>query len=231
MYPLLYGLFFGLVLAILVGPILFSLIQAGLEHGFKAGLMIGLGVWISDVLFILCVYFGVSYVIAITEWDGFEEYLGVGGGIVLIIIGVGTVLTKPPPFKMKKAIEPELLDPQHLSGVGKLVIEKPSKSNVVSFFTLWLKGFLINTINPFTVFFWIATMTTVVVKNAYTPLDSGLFFGGILLVIVSSDLLKLYLARIIRDKLQYKHVLKARQISGIALVIFGIVLMVRVFVH
>ena len=76
---LLKGIMLGLLLSILVGPILFALIQAGIERGFRAGAMIGLGIWISDLLFILFAYFGISYLLDILEWDWFELTLGIAG--------------------------------------------------------------------------------------------------------------------------------------------------------
>ena len=49
---LLKGLSYGVVLSFLVGPIVFTLLQASLERGIKIALSVGLGVWISDFLFI-----------------------------------------------------------------------------------------------------------------------------------------------------------------------------------
>ena len=193
----------GLLLTIMVGPILFALIQAGIERGFRAGAMIGLGIWISDFIFILFAYFGISYLLNILEWSGFELTVGIAGGIVLIITGVLTILSKPP--EIGKA-----------SGVSG------------SYFTLWLKGFLINTINPFTVFFWATIMTTIVAKDNLNGQNAAFFFGGIMGTIVITDSLKVLLAKAIRRWLKPKHILWTRRISGIALVVFGIVLMVRV---
>ena len=53
----------------MLGPIFFALIQAGIEQGFRAGAMVGFGVWVSDFLFVASVYWGVSYIMAITAWD------------------------------------------------------------------------------------------------------------------------------------------------------------------
>ena len=87
------GIWFGLMLAVLAGPILFALLQAGIEQGFKAGMMVALGVFFSDVLFVLTVYFGLTYILAIVNLDGFKITLGVAGGIALILIGIGTLLS------------------------------------------------------------------------------------------------------------------------------------------
>ena len=195
----------GLLLTIMVGPILFALIQAGIERGFRAGAMIGLGIWISDLIFILFAYFGISYLLNILEWNGFELTLGIAGGFVLIITGVLTILSKPP--KIGKP-----------AGISK------------SYFALWMKGFLINTINPFTVFFWATVMTTIVAKDNLNGQSAAFFFGGILGTIVITDSLKVFLAKAIRRWLKPKHILWTRRISGVALIVFGVVLMIRVMV-
>lgn len=208
MHPFLYGLYFGLILCFLVGPIFFALLQAGIERGFRAGLMIGFGVWISDLLFMVAVYFGVSYIVEITEWNGFEFTLGLVGGVILIVFGCGTILSPPPDIYASST--------------------KSMAKRSASYLALSAKGFLINTINPFTFFFWISVMSTVVIKDEYDPQKAFYFFFGILLMIIITDILKIYLAKRIRKNLKQTHVLWMRRITGIALVVFGIVLMVRV---
>jgi len=204
---LLNGIVWGLALSILMGPILFTLVQTGIERGFRAALMIGIGVWVSDILFIGSLYSSVQYLQDITEWDGFKLYLGIIGGIILIGIGSGTLFSKPPDFEVYK---------------------KGRKKFSESYFALWLKGFLINTINPFTVLFWVGIMSTVVVKDNLNFWQASLFLGGILGTIIFTDLLKVILAKKIRKYFQPKYILLMRRISGSALVIFGIILIVRV---
>lgn len=206
MHPLLNGILFGLLLTILLGPILFALLQTGIERGFRAGAMVGLGVWISDMLYILLAYFGVSYLMQAASWPGFELLLGIGGGLILIGSGLATVLSKPPTLGVA---------PKGFSG---------------TYFALWLKGFLINTVNPFTVFFWISVMTTVVAKDDFQRSDAIYFFGGILGTIIITDLLKVLLAKMIRQYLRPVHLMWTRRIAGIALILFGIGLIIRVAV-
>jgi threonine/homoserine/homoserine lactone efflux protein len=205
MQPFLNGLFFGLTLTILLGPIFFALIQAGLERGFRAGFAMGVGIWLSDLIFIIAVYLGVSRIVSVTEIEGFKLWVGIAGAVVLLLIGFLTLWGKPPDMN-----EPILT----------------KKKLGASYLVLAVKGFLINTINPFTFFFWISVMTAVVLKKEYS--EASQFFVGIMLVIVFSDLLKVSLAKYISNKLKAHHVLWMRRISGCALIAFGIALMVRV---
>ena len=198
------GILMGLALSFLVGPILFALIQVGIEQGFRAGVVLGLGIWISDFVYIGSVYWGISYVAAVTEMEGFEFYLGGIGGIILIAIGLGTFFSPPP------------------------ALESGTKVTNSSYLALWMKGFLINTLNPFTLLFWLSMMSTVVLKEELSDLQAGLFFGGIMGTVVIFDSLKVYLAKLIRNKLKPLHILRMRQVSGAALFIFGVALIVRV---
>lgn len=124
------GIQAGLVLALLLGPIFFALIQTGVERGIRAGVVLGLGVWVSDFIYIASVYAGLNYITQWTQSERFMLCLGIAGGIILISIGIGTLLSKPPDWGQKMIV-----------------------STQASYLSLWVKGFLVNTINPFTVFF------------------------------------------------------------------------------
>ena len=204
------GIIWGLGLAILVGPLLFALIQESIERGWVAGLMVGLGIWVSDALFIAAVYFGMNSILEITNWSGFELTLGIAGCIILLVVGFGTIFGKPPEFNME---------------------EKNKGQQAKSYGALWLKGFLINTINPFTFVFWFTVTPTVILKAGADEIGMISFYAGILGTILFTDSLKIFLAKLIRKKLQPKHILKMRKISGSALVIFGIILLVRVLIE
>ncbi|MEM1320183.1 MAG: LysE family transporter [Bacteroidota bacterium] len=199
------GILMGLALSILVGPLLFALVQTGIEKGIRAGFALGTGIWLSDFLFIFSVYWGISHVVEISEMEYFDFYLGGIGGIILIVIGIATMLTRPP-----------------------VITERPTRIKGASYLALALKGFAINTFNPFTVLFWISMMSTVVLKDGFSGAQTILFFGGIMGTVIFFDTLKVVLAKVIRRKLKPLYILRMRQISGAALLIFGIVLMVSV---
>lgn len=206
MSPLFEGIQFGLVLAIMTGPIFFTLLQVGVEEGLGAGIMVGAGIWISDILFILLTTLGLSAMMEAANNENFQLYTGLAGGIILMVFGLATMLNKP----------------------AKLDFEAKKPSRYSSWFSLWMKGFLINTVNPFTVLFWVGIASTIIVKNALSVQESSLFFGGIMITIIITDFLKVFLAKRIRKFLEVKHVLWLRRISGAALIAFGVVLIGRV---
>jgi threonine/homoserine/homoserine lactone efflux protein len=198
------GALLGLSLSILAGPMLFILIQLGMERGFRAGAMAGLGVWASDLLYVLGAYYGIAYLMQITQLQGFRLWASLMGGLILIIIGLTTIFGRPaqPPQRGRQA------EPTNWLG-------------------LWAQGFLINTINPFTAFFWIGVMATVSAGGPLPSTQAALFFGSIIGVIIATDLLKVLLAKRIKNWMTYSYLLMMRRISGTALVLFGVLLMVR----
>ena len=199
------GILLGLTLSILTGPILFTIIQTSIEEGFRAGITVASGIWISDLLFIFCVYFGVSYITEITHWNGFHVGMGMVGGTILIGIGISLILAKPP------------------------AVENLEKFGIrySSYFKLWTTGFIINTVNPFTFVFWFIS-TTAFVSEFKQPNSDLFFYSGILGMIVLTDALKVGLAKRIQKKMKPEFLGKMRKVAGGALIVFGVVLMVRV---
>jgi len=199
------GILVGLALAILVGPILFSLVQRSIEQGVYAGFCVGLGIWFSDLFFIVSIIAGMAHVNRLIESPLFKPVLGILGGFVLIAIGVGMFVSKPSgSFEMS----------------GLRIISSKWK--------LWLEGFLINTINPFTVVFWTSVITSWGIEESLFSKNSYVFFSGILGTIVFTDTLKILLAKKVRHYLKPVQVFRMRKISGLALFVFGVVMMIRV---
>lgn len=201
------GIYWGLLLAILVGPLLVALIQASLEQGTKAGLMVGLGIWVSDLSFILAVYFGFRYIDQWVQWDGFQLSVGAVGAVILLITGIITLITVPP----------------------KLDNENHLLKGTSGSWGLWSKGFLINTVNPFTVIFWITVMNAVILEKNFDGTQSTLFFSGLLGTIIFTDSLKIILAHKIRHRLTARHLWWVRRVAGIALIVFAFLLIARVW--
>lgn len=204
---LLGGIKVGLILSFMIGPIFFALVQTSVEEGFRAGAMVALGIWVSDASFVLAVYYGVSYLAEIVKAPSFSLILGIAGSILLACFGLVTLLTIPK---------------------GLLTGVLPDYKRSSSYLSLFIKGFLINTINPFTVFFWTSLMGTVVIKDGFDGQQASWFFGAVLGTIVTTDLLKVILAKKIRYSLRPVHLLWLRRISGGALIVFGVVLLFRV---
>lgn len=201
------GIKMGLVLTFLIGPLFFVLIQTGVEQGYRAGIVLAFGIWVSDFLYIFAIYNGITFFSNLVKTPNFSFWLGLVGSVLLTSFGVGSLISTPKPTE-----EPHL--------------ETLARND--SYPALFLKGFLINSINPFTIFFWMGLMSTVAIKDNFTVTDAELFFGAILGTLVITDASKVGLAKWIRNTLKFKHFLWLRRITGIALIVFGVALLVRV---
>lgn len=137
-------------------------------------------------------------------------FMGLGGSALLASFGLGQILTARGGDFSKET--------------GFALLPQKRSSSILS---LWLKGFLINTVNPFTLFFWLGLMSAIAVKEDLTQQNAAAFFGGILVVIILGDLAKILLAKKIRMLMRPVHFIWLRRISGFALIAFGAVLFVR----
>jgi len=200
------GILLGFTLSFMVGPLLFAIVEAGLERGFRAGLAVAVGIWISDVFYVLAVWRGLEAMTAVVAWPAFKMWAGFAGGLLLIAFGTGS-------FFKKKISAEHFLAPTSTSR---------------SLASYWLRGFLLNTINPFTVFFWIGIASGMVVPGNWSSAEIFLFFGAMLGTLVVTDTLKAYAAKRLRQWLTPQHIRHAQRAIGVLLIIFGIVMIGRV---
>lgn len=200
---ILQGLLLGLTLAILLGPIFVTLSQIALEKGARAGIVASTGVWVSDIIIISLCYVFIQRINYLVEDSTFTYWMGLLGGFILISFGAGALFKKV-----------------------DLVFD--SKSHTTNdYFSFWTKGFLVNTVNPFTFVFWIGVISTYVIKAKISGLKSFVFFSSIMFMIMLSDSLKVLLAKAIRTKLKQRHFTIFSRVAGIGLIIFGIALLLR----
>lgn len=208
------GAILGVTLSFLIGPVFFALLQTGIEYGFRAGVSYSSGVWLSDFLIILLIYKSMAAIAEVVKSNEFVLYVGIVGAIILIGFGLSSLITKIP----NKKNTPEIIDDADS-------INQPVWKFRLKLFT---KGFVINTINPFTIIFWLGVNTVILSKETFTNRQAFLYFGSILLTLVITDLLKILLAKRIGSALKPTYILRMRQIAGILLIISGIVMLIRV---
>lgn len=219
------GALLGLSLSFMVGPLFFAILQASLERGFRAGAALASGIWTSDLLYIVLVYRGVDALAALTALPNFRFWAGLAGGLMLMGFGTATLLSRRVAIDGSRSTAADrVLDA--LDGP-----EPPGAEHNWMRWGLpgyWLRGFLLNTINPFTVFFWLGIASAVVVPNQWNGGQTLTFFGGMMVSLIATDLLKAYAAKRVRRFLTPAHTRWAQWGIGFLLLIFGIVLIVRV---
>jgi len=197
---LLEGILLGLTLSLMVGPLLFAIIQAALERGVQAGVAVAMGLWTSDVLFIMLIYFSASALAAFTALPNFRLWAGLLGSLLLIIFGIASLLSRRNIQSAARRRPP-----------GKLA-------------GYFLRGFLLNTINPFTVFFWLGIGSGIVAANREQSLGLLRFFLGMMLTLAIADLLKAWGAKYLCRWLTPQHVMQVQKGIGLLLIVFGLVL-------
>lgn len=194
------GLIFGLGLAFSLGPIFIALSQTSIEKGLMPGMTVGLGIWVSDFIILGLFYKFIYEIKDQIQGDTFRFWLGISGVIVMVGFGLYLILKSP------------ILD------------YSKQKHSYKSYLGFWLKGFLINTINPFTVFFWLGVISTYVIGRDLTVKGHLVVFSTILSVIILSDTGKVFLADYLKSKLTATHINKISNLSGAILVGIGLFL-------
>ena len=197
------GIYLGLALAILLGPIFIVLMQSTLEHGTKAGLTAASGIWVSDIIIVFLTLLFIKRIDSVVQHPSFVFWMGLIGGIVLIGVGIANVIKK------------SQLD---------LDTRQVTSSSWLGF---WTKGFLVNTVNPFTFIFWLSTITSYVATKKLTVIESEYFVIAIILTIIFTDSLKVLMAKMIRKRINEKTLNIINKVAGSALIIFGFVLLFK----
>lgn len=193
------GIAMGLLLVISVGPVIFTIIKQSINNGKGGGFSFVIGVWISD--FLLVVLSNLFSELVTTLMD-FKMQIGIAGSIFLMGMGIFYIFFK------KVHIHPEdVYMPLKTSDHAKIV----------------LQGFLLNTLNPAVITFWLTAATAIAVSH--TIRDRIIIFTTALILNMSADVAKVTLAGKLRKKLTVKNIRLINKISGLILVIFGTVLL------
>jgi|SRR5690242_1261627 threonine/homoserine/homoserine lactone efflux protein len=193
------GIAMGLLLIISVGPVIFTIIKQSINNGRGGGFSFVVGVWTSDFLLVVL---SNLFSALVTTLMNFETPIGIAGSIFLMGMGVFYIFFK------KVHIHPEdIAVPLKTSDHAKIA----------------LQGFLLNTLNPAVIAFWLTAATAISVSHSVR--DRIIIFATALLLNMSADIAKVTLAGKLRKKLTVKNIRLINKISGLILVIFGTVLL------
>ncbi len=192
------GLGLGLLLSVSVGPVLFTIIKLSLKNGHKAGFAFAGGVSLSDTFLVICGNMAAELVRAALH---FEMTIALAGAAILFIMGAWSFFFRKDPKMDNKPLAPEL-----------------RKRDMAKYA---MQGFLINTLNPGAMFFWLTTCTAF----AYMPLgERSLLFGSCLFVVIAVDWSKVVLSGQLRKWLTPHTLHIINRVSAIILMGFGLVI-------
>jgi threonine/homoserine/homoserine lactone efflux protein len=200
------GVKIGLLLCFMIGPVFFALLQTAVEEGFRASATVGAGIWTSDLMYISITYFSLQFVRKAIEGGQLEMFIGVAGSVLFLLFGLVALIMPP-----KNLLLPD-----------DQLYQRSS-----SYISLYIKGFLLNAFNPFTIFLWIGIISTILIDSELTPGGAGTFFGAIMGTVILTDLLKIFLSKKIRNFIRPKHLIWIRKGTGLALLGFGLFLAIR----
>jgi threonine/homoserine/homoserine lactone efflux protein len=206
MESVLKGLALGFVLALSVGPIIFTIIKQSLDNGHKGGFSFVAGVWVSDIILVVL---SNSLTVLVSQMLEHSKVIAFCGGGFLIAMGVYFVFFK----KVTLARE---------GGNGEARFRKRDMARVFA------SGFIINTLNPGVIFFWLGNAT--VLSLSHTLRERIVIFSVCLLVNMSADVGKVMMAGRLRSKLTVRTLSIVNRIAGIILIGFGVALLWDVIV-
>ncbi len=200
------GIRAGLLLSLLVGPLVVLLVQLSLRRGTLASFAAALGIWTSDLCYISASHFGLEGLERLLDLRYLNEVFGTVGALLLLGVGFVMWYKKPPSLKGKKSL--------------------PSRRGLLG---AWVQGFALNTLNPFTAFFWSTFVVTQVHNRELLSSDALAIYGGMMGTIVLADACKVLGARKLREFLRPAMMRRVQRTGAVALGLFGIVLAVRVW--
>ena len=189
------GISLGFGLAFLIGPAFFALLQASIDHGFGVSVALAFGIVCSDILLMILTY---SLMAKLNQIPHFNEGLAIVGGIVLSYSGLAAI------FSVNKPVQ-------------KMTI------SIKEIWSLFLKGFSINTFNPFPWMFWLSTSAMVNDSfNKFGWIPAVLFFGFAAFTVFTTDVLKAWAAQFLLMYLTDKILRRFKTLSGVCLIGFGL---------
>ena len=187
------GFLIGLGMVIFIGPVFFTLLKSALTYGFWAGMMVAFGIFISDVVCVgLCAFGAIPFFKNPLN----QHWLAIAGSVILFGIG------------LKYLFKPDVN------------VDKELKLKAGHYTAYFAKGFLVNFVNPFVFLVWISVIGLAQVKFGEGS-DMWVFLGAALLAILITDSTKVVFANRIKSLIQPKFLIRAYQVIGVVMLVFG----------
>ena len=204
------GILLGLTLSLLLGwgPALFALLQTSLHRGFLGGAFLALGIFLSDLFLI---GLGLIGAVQVFYKPNNQLLFGIVGSIILIAFGIVTYRRK---VKVNINIDNDT----------SRIEDKPGPLTYI------LKGFFLNSTNPFVWIFWMGIVVGFTANYEGTLISLFSFFATALLTVFGIDLLKAFSAYKIKKYIKITYINWINRITGVGLIVFGIYLIIKTLI-
>jgi threonine/homoserine/homoserine lactone efflux protein len=192
------GFMTGMMLTVMLGPVTMIIIRYGLQVDRIAGVWAAAGTWISDFVFISVTFWLTASIHAWSVRPEIKFCIYLFGGVGLFIMGLLMLRVK------KKAMDTE--------GIA----HKPS------YLRAFIGGFLVNSLSPFTFFFWIGAAVFLHLQND----DPMWYYIGVMLALAIGDFTKAWLAPKLTIWLKEQYVYWIQIAAGILIAGTGVYVIV-----
>ena len=189
------GFIIGIIMAAPVGPLAVLVIKRSLTKGYKEGLATSVGIALADGFYALIAALGLTAVSSFVLAK--KEYLFMGGGILLILLGIRALKTAP------------TLDTEVIKEKG--------------FFPTLLQTSMLTLTNPMTIVTFIAAFAAAGFEGQQTVATAVLICLGVFMGSISWFMVMSIGAASLRKRITPYLLNLINTISGSLLVIFGLI--------
>lgn len=197
-----------------MGPVFFLLLETSIRKGIRAAIALDVGVFLSDIFYIVLALLFYSQVTKITSGE-YADIISIVGGFILFIFGLITVLKKP-----KENAEET---------------NKELNSTPKDLILTGVKGFILNFANPAVIFYWLTVIAFGVdgKKTSGNSIDESTYWYIFIILITffSFDLLKIIGAKKLRPFITEKVLIGMNRFVGIVIIGTGFYLALKGFLH
>lgn len=205
------GAAISLLLIFSVGPVIFTIIKQSVNHGRTGGFSFVLGVWVSDIIWIVL---SMGFGEVVKTLMNFKVPIGIAGCVFLIGMGIFFAFFKK--VAPRKTLEPVKIAGDVITPTGKRT----------NYFAIFTSGFIINTLNPAVISFWVIMAASL--SAIYSFNEQVIVFATCLAINMLADVGKVLGAGVIGKKLSDRNILLINRISGVLYLVFGTVILVGI---
>ena len=188
-----------------VGPVIFTILKQSINNGHKGGFSFVGGVWLSDILLVIIANMFSTLVMQALHFKATIAYIGAA-----FVLGMGIYYV----FFKKVVVADE----------NKVVAITFGKK---AFTRSFMSGFIINTLNPSVMLFWLINATAF--AATHTVVERSILFGTCLLVNIIADVVKVLLAAKVRHSLTPHNIKMINKVSGTILIGFAVAIVYGVY--